>query len=153
MIKMTNDLKEKLLAVQNSEEVAELVKASGQEISPEDAEHLWAEIMKKREQDDKELSPDELEAVSGGENRNWVTEGCAATVEFNSLCYSNDACYWHDVIYDYGPTSVLCPNCGQNMYLHNSIDLGGDQYENQYRCKYCGCIISKTYYEVDPGHH
>ena len=153
MIKMTKELKEKLLTAQSAEEAAELVKAAGREFTPEDAEHLWAEITKLRKEDGRELSPDELDAVSGGADRNWVTEGCAGTVEYKSWCGRNDACYWDDVTYDYGPTGTLCPNCGKNMYLQNSIWLGDEQYEDQYRCKYCGRIISETYYVIDPDYH
>ena len=42
------------------------------------------EPAKRRAQDGKELSLDELETVSGGEDRNWLKEGCAATAEAGS---------------------------------------------------------------------
>ena len=100
-----------------------------------------------KRQTDKELSLDELEAVSGGADRNWVTDGCAATVEYGSWCDSNDKCIVWDVTYEFQPTGHLCPNCGKNMYQQNSISLGGGKYEDQYRCKYCGCITSETYYD------
>ena len=144
---MTNELKSKLLAAQSAEEVAALVKADGQEITAEDAGHLWEEIKKCREQDGRQLSLDELESVSGGADRNWVTDGCAATVEYGSWCDSNDKCIVWDVTYEFQPTGHLCPNCGKNMYQQNTIYLGGDEYEDQYRCKYCGCIKSETYYD------
>ena len=94
----------------------------------------------------RELSLDELEAVSGGADRNWVTEGCAGTVEYGSWCGSNDKCIVWDVTYDFQPTGNLCPNCGKNMYKQNTISLGEKKYEDQYRCKYCGCITRETYY-------
>ena len=94
----------------------------------------------------RELSLDELEAVSGGADRNWVTEGCAATVEYGSWCGSNDKCMVLDVTYDFQPTEHLCPNCGKNMYKQNTISLGKNKHEDQYRCKYCGCIISEIIY-------
>ena len=78
MINITKELIAKLLAAQDVNEVTALLKAEGQGISPEDAERLWEEILRKREKDGKELSLDELEAVSGG--RDYETEGCAATV-------------------------------------------------------------------------
>ena len=41
--------------------------------------------------DGKELSMDELDAVSGGvTTRNWQTDGCAATVEAGSDCWGTD---------------------------------------------------------------
>ena len=100
-----------------------------------------------KRQTDKELSLDELEAVSGGADRNWVTDGCAATVEYGSWCDSNDKCIVWDVTYEFQPTGHLCPNCGKNMYQQNTISLGGNEYEDQYRCKYCGCIKSDKYYD------
>ena len=66
MFIITKELKAKLLAAQDVNEVTALLKAEGQGISPEDAERLWEEILRKREKDGKELSLDELEAVSGG---------------------------------------------------------------------------------------
>ena len=115
----------------------------GQTVTPEDIAYLWDEISSYRKV--KELSLDELEAVSGGADRNWVTEGCAATVEYGSWCDSNDRCIYWDVTYDFQPTPTLCPNCGKNMYLQNTIHLGGLEYEDQYRCKFCGCVKSDTF--------
>ena len=145
MITITKDLKAKLLAAQSEEELAALVKADGQEITAEEAEKLWKEITGKRAQDGRELSLDELEAVSGGADRNWATEGCAGTVEYGSWCDSNDKCIVWDVTYDFQPTGHLCPNCGKNMYKQNTIYLRENKYEDQYRCKYCGCITREIY--------
>ena len=41
MLNITNELKAKFLAAQNAEEAAALVKSNGQEITSEDAAHLW----------------------------------------------------------------------------------------------------------------
>ena len=89
---ITNELKAKLLAAQSAEEAAELLKANGQEAGPDDVEKLWTEITKHREQEGKELSPDELGAVAGGaiRNRDYLKEGCAATVEPHSTCWGTD---------------------------------------------------------------
>ena len=65
-MKITNELREKLLTAKSAEEAAELLRAGGQEVGPDDVEKLWAEITKHREQEGKELSLDELDAVSGG---------------------------------------------------------------------------------------
>ena len=147
MLNITKELKAKLLAAKSEEKAAELLKADGQETPPEVAARLWEEIKKGKEQDGRELSLDELEAVSGGADRNWVTDGCAATVEYGSWCGSNDKCIYWDVTYDFQPTGHLCPNCGKNMYQQNTIYHGDNQYEDQYRCKYCGCIKSDKYYD------
>ena len=127
----------------NAEEVMEIVRAAGEEITAEEAAQLFEKAQAKKT--DKELSLDELEAVSGGADRNWVTEGCAATVEYGSWCDSNDRCIYWDVTYDFQPTPTLCPNCGKNMYLQNTIHVGGLEYEDQYRCKFCGCVKSDPF--------
>ena len=48
MLNITDELKAKLLAAKSAEEVTELLKADGQEITPEDAAHLREEIERKR---------------------------------------------------------------------------------------------------------
>ena len=63
---ITNELREKLLTADSAEKVAELLKADGQEAGPDDVEKLWAEVTKYRQKDDRKLSVDELDAVSGG---------------------------------------------------------------------------------------
>ena len=141
------ELKKKAMKAASAEELMEIVQAAGEEITAEEAAQLFEKAQAKKT--DKELSLDELEAVSGGSDRNWVTDGCAATVEYGSWCGLNDDCCEWWVTYDFGPTSTLCPNCGKNMYLQNTIHLGGLEYENQYRCKFCGCVISDIYYK-DP---
>lgn len=67
-------------------------------------------------------------------------------MEYGSWCGSNDKCMVLDVTYDFQPTEHLCPNCGKNMYKQNTISLGKNKHEDQYRCKYCGCIISEIFY-------
>ena len=108
MLQMTNELKAKLLDAKSAGEVTALVKAAGQEITAEDAAHLWEEISRKRGQDGKELSLDELEAVSGG-SRNWAEYSCQATVEDDSWCWSNDACWYDDVVYEDFNAAEKCP--------------------------------------------
>ena len=137
------EFKKKTLAAASAEEIMEILKAAGEEITAEAAAQLFEKVQAQKT--DKELSLDELEAVSGGADRNWVTEGCAATVEYGSRCGSDDRCIYWDVTYDFEPTSTLCPNCGKNMYLQNTIKHSSTEFEEQYRCKFCGCITSKTY--------
>ena len=138
-----NELKKKAMEAASAEEIMEIMKAAGEEITAEAAAQLFEKAQAKKT--GKELSLDEMEAVSGGADRNWVTDGCAATVEYGSRCDSNDKCIYWDVTYDFQPTSTLCPNCGQNMYLQNTIKHSSTKFEEQYRCKFCGCITSKTY--------
>ena len=133
---LTNELKAKLLAAKSAGETAELLREAGADEAQ--AERLWDEISARR--NDRELSPDELDAVSGGADRNWATEGCAATVEYGSWCGSDDRCVYFQVTYDYEPTSHLCPSCGRHMYLQGKYKRH-DEYEEQYRCKFCGRVV------------
>ena len=146
MLNITNELKAKLLAAQNAEEVAELVKADGREITAEDAAKLWNEITKCRDQEGKALSPNELEAVSGGVDRDWLTDGCAATVEPGSDCWGTDYCVWLPVTYEHKPVDSICPVCGTYLYLaevNYGRTFSGETY--RYRCKTCG--YEKKVYE------
>ena len=149
MINITNELKAKLLAAQSAEEVTELVKADGQEITAEKAAHFWEEIKKLREQDGKELSLDELEAVSGG-SRNYLTEGCAATVEPDSDCWGTDGgCWVINIDYSNWPDNLQCPKCGR--YVHKVRDIysyGNNSEHNLPRGSYhvCECPKCSTVY-------
>ena len=110
---MNEALKSRLLGAENAEQAADILKEAGQTVTAEDIAHLWDEISSYRK--DKELSLDELEAVSGGADRDWLTDGCAATVEPKSWCDSNDSCIFFDVTYNHEPANVICPKCGAFM--------------------------------------
>ena len=103
-MKISDELKAKLLTAKSEDEVAELVKADGQESTTEEIALIWDEIIKLKAQDGKELSTDELEAITGGhsllEVNDWSKLGCAATVEEGSSCASNDACQLFYYTYD-----------------------------------------------------
>ena len=139
MQQITNELKAKLLAAKSAEEAAALVKAAGQEISAEETEKLWAEITKRRDQDGKELSPDELEAVSGG-TRNWASKGCKATVEEDSWCWSSDACYYNEVVYENFDASEKCPAYpGRHHYDQTETEFITEIHMRaKMVCRYCG---------------
>lgn len=83
-----------------------------------------------------ELSEDELETVTGG-RRDWLTDGCASTVEPGSSCWSNDACRLFDETYFHKPYQY-CSVCGQGiLYKYNFDELDNDYY----RCNNCGAEI------------
>ena len=86
MAELSKELYGKLLLADSQEEVTELLKAGGREDVP--AQEVWEKVQERRTQDGMELSPDELEDVAGG--RDWMAEGCAATVETNSDCWGTD---------------------------------------------------------------
>ena len=145
MLNITNERKAKLLGAKSAEEVTELIKAGGQEITEDDAECLWAEITQHRKQDGTELSLDELEAVSGGADRDWAKDGCAATVEpYGSRCGSNDECMIWDVTYSNIQQLFHCPHCG--------VELSAEWIMQNDRCYKCNGHYRYNYVTrtVDP---
>ena len=143
MLDLTNELKAKLNAAKSIEEVTEIIRADGQEAKEEEVARIWGEITRHREEAGKELSLDELETVSGGYDRNWPVDGCAASVEPDSWCWSNDACEVSDVEYKDPPIDNIgiwdvdpCPNCGGYMYFFQYLDAAG--HKAVVRCPRCG---------------
>ena len=143
MADITNEMREKLLSAKSVEDIAALLKEA--DIDETQAERLWAELEQKREADGGKLSLDELEAVSGGK-RNWVTDGCAATVEPGSLCWSNDVCFTVEEHYDNGPVHKKCPTCG--IYLYSVVREEGDKHPIYYVCKKCNFTKFSSHYDT-----
>ena len=110
---LTNELKAKLLAARSAREAAALLRDAG--VDAPRAERLWTELKHKREADGKELSLDELGSVSGGFDRDWLKEGCFATVEAGSHCWSSDTCFCIEVYYKNEPRQIIWAVCGQQM--------------------------------------
>ena len=140
MQNMNNEMKAKLLAAQSAEEVTELIKADGQEITAEDAARFLEEIEKQHEQEGKELSLDELGAVAGGaiRNRDYLKEGCAATVEPHSRCWGTDGgCLAINIDYTNWPCNTRCPKCGRYTHSVRSY-LNKDGLWTVYACPECG---------------
>ena len=137
MAHISKELKNRIIKARSADEVAALLRPSG--VDDALAARIWNELSANR--DDRQLSLDELEAISGGDaDRDWLTDGCAATVEPNSWCGSNDSCIWWDVTYDHEPANIHCPNCGAIMYI-NWVDYYTDPSHDvyHYKCKNCGC--------------
>ena len=126
MPNLTDELKTKLLQAGSVGEMTELLEDAGVDESM--AEQLLEELTQKREGDVEELSLDELESVSGGSDRDWLVDGCAATVEPGSWCGSNDACVIWDVTYDHQPREYC--TCGGVMYYTWGT--------TQFKCIACG---------------
>ena len=122
MLNISNELKTKLIEAKSAEEVAEVLQAAGQVATAEEAAHLWEIIKRDRELSSKELSPDELAAFSAGEDRDWLRDGCAATVEGGSDCWGTDGgCLACNIDYSNWPCDLQCPNCGR--YVHKVKDI------------------------------
>ena len=118
---MNAELKAKLAKSNSLEEVRTIL---GDD-SNINAEQLWKEIERHRSDRSEKLDLDELDAVSGGANRDWVKDGCAATCEYGSWCWSNDRCISWDVTYD--QFWVKCPD-------------GKDHIFNNLTCARCGFV-------------
>ena len=88
----------------DAEAYIKAAKALGVDLSLAEVEKASAE--------NRELSPDEMAAVAGGEDRDWLRDGCAATVEAGSDCYGTDMCGLWPVIYEHRPTRHKCSVCG-----------------------------------------
>lgn len=135
MANISHELKEKIKMAHSAEEVAALLRPSG--VDETLATQIWNELSGHR--DDKELSLDELETISGGADRDWAKDGCAATYEYDSWCDSNDWCYFFDVTYDHPLTNAICPVCGTNLYV-DWTDYATNPSDDvtHCRCKKCG---------------
>ena len=120
------ELKKKAMEAASAEEVMEIVRAAGEEITAEEAKQFFEKVQERKT--DKALSLDELDAVTGGEEfslvrwgitfRDYSREGCAATVEPGSHCWGTDGgCIAVDRVYIPGPVDAKCPNCGVYCYV------------------------------------
>ena len=142
------ELEKKAIEAASAEEVMEIVRAAGEEITAEEAASFFKAVQERKA--DKELALDELESVSGG--RDWVTEGCAATVEWGSDCWGTDGgCIACNVLYTSWPCrDERCPKCGAMVYFVGEFGvttgfLQGYNYR-EYICRKCG-----TYRIKDDG--
>ena len=128
---MDKSLKEKL---SNAKDLAE-VKSILPDASASDSEKIWAEIERHRSNKSEKLDLDELDSVSGGADRDWKRDGCAATCENKSWCWSNDFCMVWDVTYD--NYWVCCPDGHDHVYEGTRVCVrcgyerpGGDFTDN-----------------------
>ena len=115
-----NELKERLLAAESLDEAKEILK----DRSDIDTERAWQEIERHRSSKSELLDLNELDAVSGGADRDWAKDGCAATCEWDSWCWSSDSCMIWDVTYD-------------NFWIH-CPDGHEHDYEGTRFCVRCG---------------
>ena len=116
---LNNELKAKLNNAESLEEVKEIVKDH-----PElDAEKVYQEIERHRSSQTEKLDLNELDAVSGGADRDWKKDGCAATCEWSSWCWSNDFCTIWDVTYD--NFYATCPDGHEHVYRDHTCTRCG----------------------------
>ena len=76
-MEITKELKEKLLKADSEEEVKALL---GEEIKEEEAAAIWREIEALKAAPELEkVDDDELEAVNGGADRDYLKDGCSSS--------------------------------------------------------------------------
>ena len=139
MDRLSTELIEKLKKAQSLEEVTELLKAEGRDDLS--AEKLWKDFssLHTQEKEMPEVSQDELEAVSGGKARNWLKEGCSATMEPGSSCWGTDYCPIVGVNYSYWPSEKhSCPKCGGYVCDYNYSEFDGSY---NLGCPKCGRFL------------
>ena len=130
-MEVTKELKEKLLNADSEKEVKSLLSGS----TEEKASEIWQEIeayhgaMGLEKVDD-----DELEAVSGGEDRDWLKEGCSSSAKVGELCFRNDSCSLWTITYsNFDP----CPSGGIHEWVEEKRFYEDAHQFIQYRCKKC----------------
>ena len=130
---ITNELREKLLTAGSAEKVAELLKADGQEVEPNDVEKLWAEVTKSRQKDDRKLSVDELDAVSGGVF--WLGDDAPDGHELGcwSYWYENWDDFYVENMYEY------CYGAQGRRHEFGGVEtvMWGDEPRKARICKHC----------------
>ena len=131
MAEFAKELKEKLKQAKTLDEARQILQDHNED--PSLAKDLWKEIVHFKQK----VSMEELEAISGGADRDYLKDGCAATVEADSWCGSNDACYIWSVIYDNKPTDIKCPDCGGMLCSWDQIWVTEGNL-NRYNCAGCG---------------
>ena len=117
-----NELRKKLSGAKSLDEVKEILS----DHKNVDAEQVWKEIENHRSNKNKKLDLNELEAVSGGFDRDWLSDGCAATCERSSWCGSNDWCQIWDVTYDHFWDT--CPDGKRHVFVDNKCIRCGYDY-------------------------
>ena len=127
--KAIKEQKSKLMLAESIDEIRDIITKAGGEISTEDAEQLWNELKQMKESLGQEIDDDEMDAVAGGADMDWVKDGCAATCEYESWCSSNDYCISFSVTYD--NFWKTCPGGTPHDYRWLGLRAG-------WVCKKCG---------------
>ena len=126
------EMRAKLMRAKDQKEVRALL---GSKATEEEIQQVWQEIQRHRPAEGLEaVDDDELTAVSGGFDRDYPTQGCAATVEEGSHCWSDDKCNYLDVTYgNYDP----CPNGGNHDWKRKKKTVWGvtEVYNQCSKCK------------------
>ena len=124
------------LADKDPAQAAELAAEHGYEVTGDELIAAKKELCRSDSAEVVELDLADMDNAAGG-SRDWVTQGCAATVEYGSACWSNDNCLLLDVTYTHAPSYYKCENCGNTMFRDKSyVDHGMPKI--RYQCPNCG---------------
>ena len=95
------ELRRKLIRAKDIEEVRAIL---GPETTQEEIDQVWREIEAHRPTNIlEEVDDDELEAVSGGADRDWEEQDCSSTTK-EEFCWMDDWCDWVIIGYtNYNP--------------------------------------------------
>ena len=128
---ITKELKEKLLNANGEDEVKSLLGGSAEEKASE----IWQEIEAYHGAMGLEkLDDDELEAVSGGEDRDWLKDGCSSSAKVGEFCISDDSCSLWTITYsNFDP----CPSGGIHEWVEEKKFREDGHQFTLYRCKKC----------------
>ncbi|MDO5326251.1 MAG: hypothetical protein Q4G00_05940 [Clostridia bacterium] len=128
------ELRGKLIRAKDIEEVRAIL---GPETAEEEIIQTWREIEAHRPEGNlEEVDEDELDAVSGGADRDLDDDGCSASVEKGSWCGSDDYCTWFDVTYS---NHSFCTDGKKHDWelLYSGTGLIGYKCYYKYECKKC----------------
>ncbi len=134
------ELRGKLIRARDIEEVRAIL---GPETAEEEIDQVWQEIEAHRPADGLEaVDDDELDAVSGGADRDLDKDGCSASVEEGSWCGSDDYCKWFDVTYSHADWCTdgyrhdwkLVDRWVLKNYTFSGLKIGERQF---YKCSKC----------------
>jgi hypothetical protein len=128
--KLNADAKRELFKANTAEEVKGVLDRHGFTLGDEEPHRILKDIQRERISR-AELSAEELEAAQGG--RDYLHEGCAATVEKGSLCLVNDACNATWVAYTNKVTGYKCTFCDVYVAEINS---------NLFECPKCHMLFT-----------
>lgn len=138
---LLKELKDKLMLAESAEEIKKMIAKAGSEITAEDAEIVYDKISRQKAASGMDIDDDEMDAVAGGgtfsnEHKDWSKDGCAATCEPGSRCWSNDQCTWGE--YSYSNFWSACPDGSPHNMVFVEDDFMSTTPIKRYKCSKCG---------------